>query len=224
MKTHHLDIYLQPAQFIDSDHPQIIAFARRTITAASDARQKAVALYAAIRDGWRYDPYHIDLRPQAMKASALLQRDYGYCIEKACLMAAAARVLGIPSRLGFANVKNHIGTERLEAILKTNILVFHGYVELYLKGKWVKATPAFNKELCHRLGVPPLSFDGEKDSLFQQYTPDGSQFMEYLHDYGTFADIPRDLFIRELRKYYPHIFANLQNEMWFTVIEKGKDT
>ncbi len=208
MKKEDLEIYLKPAQFIDSDHPAVIEYARKVSGPIPVLRQKAIALYLAVRDGWRYDPYRIDLRPQAMKASALLQRNYGYCIEKAALLAACARVVGIPSRMGFANVKNHIGTEKLEAILKTNVLVFHGYAELYLAGKWVKATPAFNRELCERLGVPPLPFDGVNDSLFQQYTPDGSQFMEYLHDYGPFADIPRELFIRELQKHYPHVFQN----------------
>lgn len=215
MKKEDLEIYLKPAQFIDSDHPAVIEYARKVSSSAPDLRQKAVALYDAIRDGWRYDPYRIDLRPEAMKASALLHRNYGYCIEKACLLAACARVVGIPSRLGFANVKNHIGTERLEAMLKTNVLVFHGYAELYLAEKWVKATPAFNRELCDRLRVPTLPFDGANDSLFQQYTPDGSQFMEYLHDYGQFADIPRELFIRELRKHYPHVFKNQTMETLF---------
>ncbi len=124
------------------------------------------------------------------------------------MLAACARVVGIPSRLGFANVRNHIGTSKLEEFLKTDLLVFHGYCELHLEGKWVKATPAFNRQLCRRLGVPPLEFDGQSDSIFQQYTPDGDCFMEYLHDYGQFADVPRELFIHELKKYYAHIFEN----------------
>ncbi len=140
-----------------------------------------------------------------MKASALLQRDYGYCIEKAALLAAAARVCGIPSRLGFANVRNHIATGKLEALLETNILVFHGYVELWLNKRWIKLTPAFNKSLCEYLGVAPIEFNGSDDALFQQYTADSQKFMEYLYDYGTFPDIPREMFIAELLKHYPNL-------------------
>ena len=197
--------YLSPGTYVNSDHPDVMAFANRIVNAADGETEKAVKLYYAVRDGWRYDPYLLDLSPEAMKASALLQRDYGYCIEKAALLAAAARVCGIPSRLGFANVRNHIATGKLEALLETNLLVFHGYTELWLNNRWIKLTPAFNKSLCERLGVAPLEFNGVDDALFQQYTADGKQFMEYLHDYGTFPDIPRDMFIAELHKHYPNL-------------------
>ncbi len=94
----------------------------------------------------------------------------GHCIDKALLLAACARVLGIPSRLHFANVRNHIGTAKLEAMLGTDLLVFHGYTELFLEGRWVAATPAFNKELCAHLKVPPLEWDGRTDAIFQAYS------------------------------------------------------
>ena len=110
---------------------------------------------------------------------------------------------GIPARLHFANVRNHIGTEELERILGTDLLVFHGYTELFLEGRWVAATPAFNKELCEHLGVAPLEFDGREDSIFQQFDNAGGQFMEYVHDYGAFATIPYALMIGEWRKHYP---------------------
>jgi len=211
MTAKPIDIYLNPGKFIDSDASAIIDFAKRIVGGISAKTAQAMVLYYAIRDGWRYDPYRIDLRPEAMKASALLTRDHGYCIEKANLLAAAARSLGIPARLGFANVKNHIGTEKLEKLLKTNLMVFHGFTELFIDGKWVKATPAFNKKLCKKLGVKPLEFNGRDDSIFQQYAADGSRFMEYVHDYGHFADVPRDLFIQELHKYYPHVFEKNAN-------------
>lgn len=213
--------YLEPKFFVDSDHPKVIAFAKKTTGSNRDPQQVAMSLFYAIRDGWRYDPYQIDLSESAMKASHLLTRNYGYCIEKACLLAASARVLGIPSRLGFANVRNHIGTEKLEKILQTDVLVFHGYTELYLDNCWVKATPAFNRQLCDRLNVAPLEFDGKTDSLFQQYAADGGKFMEYLHDYGTFADVPRDLFITELKRHYPHLFNQQQTDENLPVIISG---
>ncbi|NIR52694.1 transglutaminase [candidate division KSB1 bacterium] len=200
------EIYLKPGRFTDSASPAVIDYAK-TVTRNEDRDvDKAVALYYAIRDGFQYNPYHLDLRPQSLKASALLSRDYGYCVEKANLLAASARALGIPSRLGFANVKNHIATEKLEKILRTDVLVFHGYAELFLDGRWIKATPAFNRQLCEKLNVDPLEFDGTGDSMFQQYNREGGNFMEYLHDYGHFPDVPYDLFLQELKKHYPHVF------------------
>ncbi len=210
--------YLTPTYFIDADHPDVVTYAKETVGAALNSREKAVALYLRVRDDFKYNPYRIDLRKPALKASNLLTRDYGYCVEKANLLAATARAVGIPSRLGFARVKNHLGTSRLETLLRTDTLVFHGYTEFYLDEQWVKATPAFNKALCERLHVPPLAFDGENDSIFQQHTDGGEQYMEYLHDYGQFADLPFELYLSELEKHYPHIFATKEyktEEFWF---------
>lgn len=200
------EIYLQPAKYINSDSEEVIQFTNKIIGSTTDPIEKAVKIYYAVRDGFQYNPYDLDLSPEAMKASSLLERNYGYCVEKACLLAACARVAGIPSRLGFAKVRNHIATEKLEEALKTNVLVFHGFTELFLEGKWVKATPAFNKTLCEKLKVESLEFDGKEDSIFQSYNQEGSQFMEYLYDYGNFDDVPYDLFISELIKHYPHLF------------------
>jgi transglutaminase-like putative cysteine protease len=201
-----MEEYLGPAKFMDSDHPAVIAYTRKITKGIEDKTEIAIALYYAVRDGFKYNPYRMDLRPEGLKASNLPSRDHGYCIEKANLLGACARVAGIPSRLGFVNVKNHIGTAKFEKILKTDLLVFHGYTELYLNGAWVKVTPAFNKELCEKLNVAPLEFNGREDSIFQQYDREGGKFMEYLYDYGNFPDVPYDLLIQELRRHYPHLF------------------
>ncbi|OWY21721.1 transglutaminase family protein [Sphingobacteriales bacterium UPWRP_1] len=203
--------YLQPTPFIDSAHPAVVDFAQKTTQHCQTDIEKAVVLYNAVRDGIRYDPYHIDLRPEAISASLTLQRGSGYCIEKALLLAAAARALGIPNRLGFANVRNHLATEKFVRALRTDVFVFHGYVLLLLDGKWVKATPAFNKDLCERFGVAPLEFDGLHDSVFQEYDHKGKVYMEYLHYHGEFADFPFGLFVEELKTWYPHFFTNPQN-------------
>ncbi len=200
------EIYLQSAEFVDSDSEAVKLFTQKIIGNTEDHIERAVKLYYAVRDGFSYDPYHIDLSREALKASSLLKRNSGYCVEKACLLAASARVAGIPSRLGFARVRNHIATEKLEKILKTDVMVFHGYTEFFLNDKWLKATPAFNKSLCEKLNVTPLEFDGKGDSVFQSYNIEGNKFMEYLHDYGIFNDVPRDLFISELKIHYPHMF------------------
>ena len=34
--------------------------------------------------------------------------------------------------------------------------------------------------------------------------------MEYLHDYGTFHDIPHDMFVAQMKKHYGHFFENLE--------------
>lgn len=204
-----LQVHLEPTFFVDSDHPAIVEYACEHGRAPATPIDRAVRLYYEIRDGFRYDPWHVEVERAAFKASAVVQREQdrrGHCIDKANLLVACCRVLGIPARLHFANVRNHLGTAQLEEQLGTSLLVFHGYAELYLAGRWVAATPAFNKELCERLGVAPLEFDGNADSIFQPYDRAGGRFMEYVHDYGAFADLPFELMIGEWKKHYRGFF------------------
>lgn len=210
MKEEKISQYLKPAEFINSDNPDVQRFAKDVTSGIEDDVEKVKRLYYAVRDGFKYDPYRLHFSKVDMKASSLLKRDYGYCVEKSCLFAAACRVIGIPSRLGFANVRNHIGTAKLEAVLHTDVLVFHGYAEIYLNGKWIKVTPVFNRELCEKLNVKPLEFNPKNDSIFQEFNENGGRFMEYLHQYGHFEDIPYELFMDELIRYYPHLTTQLQ--------------
>lgn len=193
-----------PNRFVDSAHPAVIAFAQ-THAAGRAPKAAAISLYGAVRDGFRYNPYRVFFTPEHFTASGLLARppqEGGHCIDKALLLAAACRAVGIPSRLHFADVRNHIGTSALEAHLGTDRLVFHGYCELHLGGRWVAATPAFNRGLCEKLGVAPLEFDGENDSIFQEYDAAGGRFMEYIEDHGSHADIPFDKMIAAWRTHY----------------------
>jgi transglutaminase-like putative cysteine protease len=208
-----LEIYLLPTYFVDSNHPDIIEYAKSIVKDEKDPVQQAILLYVAVRDGFRYNPYNISLKHVELKASTLLNRPskQGYCTEKACLYNAVLRAVGIPSRFHFFDVRNHIGVERYYEILQTDVLAYHSCSEVYLNGKWVKATPAFNKELCEKTGVAVLEFNGIDDSIFQHYSPEGEEFMEYLFDYGTCHDVPHDMFVEALQKHYPHFFKLRQD-------------
>lgn len=197
--------YLQQTYFLDYGEPSIQEYAEHHTKGLSTNKEKAVELFRVVRDGFTYDPYYLTLKKQDMRASSILKRDSAYCNEKALVLASCLRYLGIPSKLYFGNVKNHIGTQRLEQVLQTDVLAFHGCVELYLDDKWVKATPAFNSELCHKLGVEPLEFNGEEDAIFQEFGKNGQRFMEYIEIHGSFDDLPYDLFMAELKKHYGHL-------------------
>ena len=218
------DKYLKPSKFIDSDHPDVIAYAHAHKGESDVQAEQAVNLYYAIRDDFNYDPFNVDLREEAMKASSVLNRGYGYCVEKAALLAACARVLGIPARIGMADVRNHVGAEKLQKMLKSDVFACHGFTELFLNGKWVKATPAFNASLCKKLGVAALDFNGNQDSIFQEFDIHGKgerKFMEYLHDHGTFDDVPREYMIAVLKKHYPHLFEDTADEYLFGKLKTG---
>ena len=200
------EIYLRPTWFIDSDSPPVAEFAQSTTGGAGTDVEKAGKLYYAVRDSVRYDPYAIAHDPNAYRASAVLAAKAGFCVQKSILMAAVARAVGIPARLGYADVRNHLTTERLRELMGTDVFVFHGYAELYLDSKWVKATPVFNRSLCERFKVKPLEFDGKSDSIFHPFDVEGRRHMEYLRDRGHFADFPLDKMAAAFRETYPVLF------------------
>ena len=197
---------LSPARFIDSDHPLVIDFAERWRGASRDPREQAVNLYRAVRDEIRYNPYAFSLDPETLKASHALATGESYCVPKALLLAACARHCGIPARIGLADVRNHLSTPRLIEMLRSEVFAMHGYTELFLEGRWVKATPAFNLALCRMFKVAPLEFDGRTDSVFHPFNAKGERYMEYLVDHGQFDDLPVELFFAHLRQCYPHLF------------------
>lgn len=194
--------WLAAGRFVDSDHPSVVAFAEETVRGCGDPREAAVALYYRVRDAFRYDPYGIDRSEAGFRASWVLAHGRGFCVSKAALLAAAARAVGIPARLGFADVRNHLTSAKLAETMGTDVFAWHGYTELALEGRWVKATPAFNRSLCEKTGVLPLEFDGREDSVFHPFTADGARHMEYLADHGTFADVPREEMLAAWAEHY----------------------
>ncbi len=195
-------LYLRPTVIIDSEHPRVLEYALDKAAGSRDQVERAVKLYLAVRDGVRYDPYSPFHLVEHYQASKVLERGRSFCVPKVSLLCALGRACGIPSRVGFATVKNHLATKQLIDFLGSNVFVYHGFVELYLEGKWVKATPAFNKELCERHKVQPMEFDGRKDSLFHPFNLDNNKYMEYVAYHGTHADIPVDAILGAWKKAY----------------------
>lgn len=200
--------YLKPTFFLDFDHPDVIAYANTIIPIGSKQTPVdiAVNLYNAVRDDIYYTTYGIEFTEEAFKASNALKNKTSFCIPKAVLFAALLRYFKIPSRLFFADVKNHFTSEKLLRAMKTNVFVYHGGAEVLLNNHWLKATPAFNKSLCEKLNVKVLEFDGKSDSIFQQFNNEGNEFMEYIKFHGSFSDVP----IKDIKdgfyKAYPDLF------------------
>lgn len=179
-----------PSRFVDSADAEVVAFAAEVAGTAPTPAQQASRLFEAVRDRIFYDPYRVELTPEAFMASTVLESERNWCVPKALLLTATARAMDIPARVGFADVRNHLSSPRLDALLGTDLFAFHGYTALWLDGAWRKATPAFNDTLCARFGVEPLTFDGREDALLHAYTGDGRRHMEYVRDRGIFVDLP----------------------------------
>ncbi|MEM7586314.1 MAG: transglutaminase family protein [Acidobacteriota bacterium] len=193
---------LAPGRFVDSETPEVVDFARRSAGDTSDAIEKARRLYLAVRDGLRYNPFIVTSDPATFTASHALQCGFGFCVTKAALLAAVARAEGIPARLGFADVRNHLTTPKLRRMMGTDVFAYHGYTELWLDSRWVKATPAFNASLCARARIRPLEFDGRNDSIYHPFDLDGRRHMEYLRYRGIYVDIPFEAMMRCFAELY----------------------
>lgn len=195
---------LQPTRIVDADHPAVRAFAEERAAGREGDAERAIALYYAVRDEIRYDPYGAATTPDTLCASATLERGRGWCVSKSVLLAAACRAIGIPARLGFADVVNHLSTERMRQNMETDVFYWHGYTSIALPDAgWVKATPAFNIELCEKFGLLPLEFDGKEDSLYHPFDREGNRHMEYVNERGEYDDVPLDAIMATFAEHYP---------------------
>ncbi len=201
-----MDKYLAETTYFDFGSPEVQKFAQSLAGDLSDPVEIAKAIYLGVRDKVKYNAYLFSPELETFKASHVVNSLESYCIPKAVLLGAVARYFGIPSRIGFADVKNHITSPKLTKWLRTDVFAMHGFIQLYLNEKWVVATPAFDKKLCDRLGVATLDFDGLEDSMFQQFDAGGtSKYMEYLNYYGYFSDLPVKVIFEGFQKHYPHL-------------------
>ncbi len=197
------DQYLSPTKFIDSAAPELKAFAESKTAGLSSPREKAVALYYAVRDGIHYDPYSFDGTMDSLIASKVIAKGRGFCVPKAIALAAVCRAAGVPARLGFADVRNHLTTEKLRARMGgRDEFIYHGYTVMYLDGAWVKATPTFNLTLCEKFRVKPLEWDGKSDALYHAFDLEGRKHMEYVRYHGEFADLPFEKMMNAWKDYY----------------------
>lgn len=192
--------------FLDVDHAAVRTFAADAVGDARTIREKAQRLFTAVRDQIWYDPYSVSEDPAHYRASFVLEAGRAYCVPKAVLLTAACRAAGIPARLGFADVRNHLQTDTLRELMNgSDLFVYHGYSSILIDDRWLKATPAFNAELCSRFRVPPVEFDGTDDALMHAFTADGTRHMEYVRDRGVHDDLPLPAILAELRRSYGSI-------------------
>jgi len=215
-KNGSMEQYLAPTDVIDSDHPDIIDLARSLTAGASNDAERASRLFYHARDAVRYNPYSPFHHPDFYRASTVLKRGYGYCIQKAVVCAALGRAVHIPTRLGFADIQNHQLPKKLLELQGTDIIYSHGFTEFFIDGKWRKATPAFNIEMCDRLGLVPVEFDGIHDGVFPMYDRSGKLSIEYLQDVGHWPDLPFDHIIDAFHR----LFGEERMKIFMALIEE----
>jgi transglutaminase-like putative cysteine protease len=196
---------MAPTRFVDSAHPAVIEFASRVTEGLAGEQERATALFLAVRDGYRYDPYNTSLEPEEFMASTVVATERNWCVPKSVLLTAACRAVGLPAALGFADVRNHLQSEKLSASMGTDVFAWHGYSLIWVDGAWHKVSSAFNVELCRRFGTKVLEWDGTGDALMHPFDTAGQRHMEYVRDRGQYVDLPLDELLATFAEVYPEM-------------------
>ena len=184
--------WLRTTPTFDCDNELIKEKAQNLIKGQHEVADKAKSLFYFVRDEIKYNLYAPLDAPEHYRASETLERGEGNCIQKAALLVTFARAVGIPARLRLADFRNHRVTDEVMELTRTNLFRYHGYSELYIEGKWVKATPALDLETCQENRFIPVEFDGKHHALFHSHDLDGKLHIEYVQDHGYYEDVPFD--------------------------------
>jgi transglutaminase-like putative cysteine protease len=199
---------MQLTEFLDFETDEVRAFVARSLgDEALPPEDAAIRLYYAVRDGIRYDINGAHLTRSGLRASAVIARGSGMCIHKSIVFAAAARLIGIPSRLVLTDVRNHLASPRMREMVGGEVFHYHCLAAIRLKDRWLKVTPVFNKILCQLFDIAPLEFDGRSDSLHHPFDRHGRKYMEFIRTHGEFDDLPYQRVISGLRCKHPKLFV-----------------
>lgn len=209
-----MEEYLKPTSIVNSDNPTIKNKAQEVTKGQKEVIEKARSLFYFVRDNIKYNPYLPRHLPKHFRASNTLARGEGFCIQKAALLIALSRAVGIPARFHFVILRNHLLPEKIAELLVSNVIPDHGFVEFHLDGKWVGATPTFDLEVCQKYWIIPVEFDGKNDAKFHSHTQDGKLHIEYILDRGTYADVP----IEEIQEW---VASELKPEAKKLILGKG---
>ncbi len=194
--------YLLPTREIERDHPLIRRTAEELTAGCSGEREKAVRIFYFVRDAIHYNMYPKDTRAEGYRASAVLQRGEGWCLQKSVVAAALYRAAGIPAGLTFAELINHRLRQKAYDAIGTNHFSPHTFVEIYLAGSWIPVTPVFDAPLCEQLGVPAVEFDGEHPALLSPRDLAGRPYMEYLTKTRCYPELCWPHVLGEIKRVY----------------------
>ncbi|MEW6079626.1 MAG: transglutaminase family protein [Thermodesulfobacteriota bacterium] len=162
--------FLAASKFCDYQEPVIQNLVGEIGGLSENPREKAINCFFYVRDEivFGMDPWQI-------KASETLQKGYGMCSNKALLLVAQLRCLGIPSRLAWVPLNRHFlkpawgfpWTYCLPRALK------HVIAQVFLDQKWIALDLTLDKTTYERLYKPAgakwgIDWNGEDDCLVFQ--------------------------------------------------------
>ncbi len=120
--------FLQPSIYIQSDHPDIIAEAKKIVGNEKDAFKAAERLVNGVYKMIKKNP-----TPSLPSALDVLKSKEGDCNEHSVLFTALARAIGIPAKI-------YVGLVNLNG----DAYFYHAWCAIWL-GKWIPVDPTFNQ-------------------------------------------------------------------------------
>jgi len=212
-----MEKYLRSTNIIETGDEDLHSFIKDALE-ENDEVKKARHIFLLVRDSIKYDPYTSFYNRDYYKPGYVIKKGRAFCVPKAALLCAALRRAGIPARLGFADLQNQGATPETKEVLGSDVFAWHGFTELYLNGKWLKATPAFDKDLCIKHKIAPLEFDGLSDCVFPARDLEGKAYAKYLRFHGSYDDLP----FEEIMNGWREIYGKQRVDMWIQAFEAGE--
>lgn len=198
----NMQVYLQASPSIDCDHPAIIELSERLTRDCNNDSEKAVRLFYYVRDKCHYNMYATTSERAAYRSSSILNSGQGWCLQKAILLASLGRAAAIPSRLILVSIRNHKSPPEAVKLMGSNVFFPHAYNQFYLDGMWVKAAATFDREICERIQVPVVEFDGQHDAVLPSQDLKGQPYIDYLEEFGYYAELPWKMILEKTQQLY----------------------
>ena len=182
--------YLKSTEYIDADHPDVVAKARELTRDCRTDAERLERIYYFVREL----PYDIlasfrYLARGHRRASDVLQAGTAFCMGKASAFVALCRAAGIPARVGFQQLHcpdKPFMSEEVRQLWGDRTLPWHSLGEAWLDGRWLRLDATIESAVARAKGRPyAQEFDGEHDIP----TVEGPIVKEL----GSYADYPRDV-------------------------------
>jgi len=164
-----MQTYLAATELCDCDNPWLRAKAAETTQGADTPTEKAVRIFAYVRDAVRFG-----LAFTRSKASQTLKRGYGECGNKTNAQVALLRAAGIPARFRWVRARSAVLHHLVADFVYKQMppTASHFWAECYLDGRWVSCEalldrPLYEGMLRARLimkeQIPIIEWDGQSD-------------------------------------------------------------
>lgn len=202
--------FLGATDVIDSDSAVIRSLAHELACDAVDEPGSVKAIFDWVRDEIRYDmgPMLSDRRDWT--ASVTVRRGYGFCQQKAVLLAALLRARGTPAGIAVELLLDHKIPPHFAAHMGGQEIPLHGYTTVFVDGRWQRIDSTLDRMLCQRNGYRLVEYAAGADQLLPSTDLAGEPHFDHLGELGQWADVPDQVVSATLELPYLHDPSFLQ--------------